>query len=109
MARNGIVASIDVRSGHYNDRECCSHAEALLGTGRQVLPWTREVEDRGAGEILITSIDRDSAMLDYDLPLIEAVVNAVNSRGRIGWRGHILAQSLRQAHQQLRLQASLLY
>ena len=39
--------------------------------------WARELEDRGAGEILITSIERDGTMLGYDLPLIETVANAV--------------------------------
>ena len=38
----------------------------------------RELEDRSAGEILITSIDRDGTMNGYDLPLIEAIVNQVN-------------------------------
>jgi imidazole glycerol-phosphate synthase subunit HisF len=37
----------------------------------------KELEDRGAGEILITSIDRDGTMQGYDLQLIEAVANSV--------------------------------
>jgi cyclase len=37
----------------------------------------RELEDRGAGEILITSIERDGTMSGYDLDLIAAVVSAV--------------------------------
>jgi cyclase len=36
------------------------------------------LEDRGAGELLITSIDRDGSMEGYDLALIESVVKAVN-------------------------------
>jgi len=43
-----------------------------------VLAWARELEDRGAGEILITSIERDGTMQGYDLALIEAVARAVN-------------------------------
>jgi len=42
-----------------------------------VVAWARELEDRGAGEILITSIERDGTLQGYDLPLIEAVVRAV--------------------------------
>jgi cyclase len=46
--------------------------------GKDVVHWVRELEDRGAGEILITSIDKDGTMQGYDLKLIEAVVKAVN-------------------------------
>jgi cyclase len=70
-----VVASIDVRAQD-GGWACFSHA-GKRATGREVLAWAREVEDRGAGEILITSIERDGTMLGYDLPLIEAVVNAV--------------------------------
>lgn len=70
-----VVASIDVRA---QDRgwACFSHA-GQLATGREAVAWARELEDRGAGEILITSIERDGTMQGYDLPLIEAVVSAV--------------------------------
>lgn len=40
--------------------------------------WSHIAEDRGAGEILINSIDRDGSRLGYDLMLIEQVVEAVN-------------------------------
>ena len=40
--------------------------------------WARELEDRGAGEILITSINRDGTMEGFDFGLIEAVVEAVD-------------------------------
>ena len=39
--------------------------------------WAHELEDRGAGEILITSIERDGTLQGYDLALIEAVVTVV--------------------------------
>jgi cyclase len=51
---------------------------SLKSTGYEVIAWVRELEDRGAGEILLTSIDRDGTMQGYDLALIEAVVKAVN-------------------------------
>jgi cyclase len=71
-----VVASIDVRAqdGLWS---CFSHA-GKQATNREVVSWARELEDRGAGEILITSIERDGTMLGYDLPLIEAVVREVN-------------------------------
>lgn len=70
-----VVASIDVRAqdGWW---ACFSHA-GQQATGREVVTWARELEDRGAGEILITSIERDGTMQGYDLPLIEALVRAV--------------------------------
>jgi cyclase len=70
-----VMASVDVRLQNGAWR-CFSHA-GLQDTGLDVIAWVRELEDRGAGEIIITSIDRDGTMQGYDLPLIEAVVNAV--------------------------------
>lgn len=70
-----LVASIDVREidGRWS---CFSHA-GQQNTGREVRAWAKELEDRGAGEILITSIDRDGTMSGYDLDLVEAVVSSV--------------------------------
>ncbi len=70
-----VVASIDVRP-EGDSWPCFSHA-GRQATGREVVAWARELEDRGAGEILVTSIPRDGTMSGYDLALIEAVVRAV--------------------------------
>lgn len=72
-----VVASIDVRSQADGGWRCFSHA-GKQATGREVVAWARELQDRGAGEILITSIERDGTMQGYDLALIEAVVRAVS-------------------------------
>ena len=72
-----VVASIDVRAQDGGGWVCFSHA-GQQATGREVVTWARELEDRGAGEILITSIERDGTMQGYDCALIEAVVRAVN-------------------------------
>lgn len=72
-----VVASIDVRQYPLGAGwKCFSHA-GKQPTGREVCAWAREVEDRGAGEILITSIERDGTFQGYDLALIAAVVRAV--------------------------------
>ena len=71
-----VVASIDVRSNA--NGWTCFRSAGTENTGHEVSTWARELEDRGAGEILITSIERDGTMLGYDLALIETVVNAVN-------------------------------
>lgn len=70
-----VVASIDVRS-HGAGWVCYSNAGSIA-TGRQVIDWARELEDRGAGEIIITSIERDGTMSGYDLPLIELLATAL--------------------------------
>ena len=46
-------------------------------TGKDAIAWAREAVERGAGEILLTSFDRDGTRSGYDLPLIEAVSRAV--------------------------------
>ena len=72
-----VVASIDVRQNVLGGGwQCYSHA-GKQPTGREISAWAREIEDRGAGEILITSIERDGTFQGYDLALIETVVHAV--------------------------------
>ncbi len=46
-------------------------------SGRDVLEWAHEATERGAGEILLTSMDRDGTADGYDLPLTAAVSGAV--------------------------------
>ena len=70
-----VVASVDVR--FQDDSWLCFSHSGQKATELDVVAWVRELEGRGAGEILITSIDRDGTMQGYDLNLIEAVVKAV--------------------------------
>lgn len=72
-----VIVSIDVK------RRWLGRAEVrTLGgtrrTGLDPVPWAREMERRGAGELLLTSIDRDGTMAGYDLALIRAVAGAVS-------------------------------
>jgi cyclase len=46
-------------------------------TGRDAIAWAREATDRGAGEVLLTSMDRDGTGDGYDIPLTLAVARAV--------------------------------
>ncbi|MGI9316080.1 MAG: HisA/HisF-related TIM barrel protein, partial [bacterium] len=48
-----------------------------VDTGRNPVEWAKELTQRGAGEILLTSINRDGTMLGYDLDLVESVVEVV--------------------------------
>jgi imidazole glycerol-phosphate synthase subunit HisF len=72
-----VVASIDVRQNPSGEGWLCFSHAGRQPTGREIVAWAREIEDRGAGEILITSIERDGTFQGYDLALIEAVVYAV--------------------------------
>ncbi len=47
-------------------------------TGRDAVAWSREAVERGAGELLVTSIDADGGRAGYDLDLIAAVSSAVD-------------------------------
>ncbi|MFH0772291.1 MAG: imidazole glycerol phosphate synthase subunit HisF [Candidatus Omnitrophota bacterium] len=47
-------------------------------TGKDVVEWAKEVEERGAGEILLTSMDMDGTKKGYDLELTKAVSESVN-------------------------------
>jgi imidazole glycerol-phosphate synthase subunit HisF len=53
-------------------------AGGRTATGRDVVEWAREAVERGAGEILLTSMDRDGTSDGYDLPLTAAVSEAVS-------------------------------
>jgi cyclase len=46
--------------------------------GRDAVEWAREAEDRGAGEILLTSIDRDGTKIGFDCPMTAAVSQALS-------------------------------
>jgi cyclase len=61
-------------------------------TGRDALAWAREGVERGAGEILLTSMDRDGTRDGYDLDLVRAVSEAVEvpviASGGVGEKEH---------------------
>ena len=71
-----VVASIDVSEITPRKWSCFSHA-GRFNTDTDPVSWAQHVESLGAGEILLTSIDRDGTMQGYDLDLISAVTSAV--------------------------------
>jgi cyclase len=71
-----IVASIDVYRSE--DKLTCLSHSGTRDSQREPVAWAKELADRGAGEILLTSINRDGTMQGYDLDLIERVASAVN-------------------------------
>ncbi|MFL6198732.1 MAG: imidazole glycerol phosphate synthase subunit HisF [Thermoanaerobaculia bacterium] len=67
-----VVLSVDALGGEVVTRGG-RHA-----TGRDALAWIREGVERGAGEILLTSIDRDGTKGGYDVDLLREAVRSVN-------------------------------
>ena len=49
-----------------------------IDTGKDLLEWVQELEERGAGEILLTSMDADGTKAGYDLEMTKAVCDLVN-------------------------------
>jgi cyclase len=75
-----VVLAIDAkrRSADPADRDWEVHvAGGRTATGRDAVEWAREGVERGAGEILLTSMDRDGTEDGYDLELTRAVSEAV--------------------------------
>ena len=70
-----VLAAIDAKA-RGPGWEVRSHG-GTLGTGRDLIEWVREAVDRGAGEILLTSMDHDGVKRGFALEMLEAVTAAV--------------------------------
>jgi cyclase len=71
-----VVVAIDAR--RHGDRWKVYLNGGRVPTDLDAVDWAREAERRGAGEILLTSMDTDGTQDGYDLPLLRAVCSAVN-------------------------------
>lgn len=72
-----ILASIDVRKTREDRYEVFTHGGSQ-GTGLDPVKCARQMEECGAGELLLTSIDADGTQEGYDVPLINMVTSAVS-------------------------------
>ena len=72
-----IVVAIDAKRKDSNSWEVYVHG-GRTPTGLDVLEWSREAERLGAGEILLTSMDKDGRKDGYDIELTKAVTSNVN-------------------------------
>jgi imidazole glycerol-phosphate synthase subunit HisF len=73
-----VVLAIDAKQRDGDRRWEAYLAGGRTATGRDAVAWAREGVERGAGEILLTSMDRDGTNAGYDLPLTAAVAKAVS-------------------------------
>jgi len=72
LGSQAVVVAIDTEGGRVR-----SHA-ATRDAARDTVEWARECEQRGAGELLVTSIDRDGTQDGYDLEQLAALRDAVS-------------------------------
>ena len=88
-----IVAAIDAKQTSPESWQVYIHG-GRTPTGFDVVDWAREVVARGAGEILLTSMDRDGARTGFDLRLTRSVVDAVDvpviASGGVGSLQHLV-------------------
>ena len=81
-------------------------------TGRDAVEWIREGVGRGAGEILLTSMDRDGTKQGFDIALTRAIADAVTvpviASGGVGNLDHLVA-GIRDGHATAVLAASIFH
>ena len=93
-----IVCAIDAKRVAPDRWEVFTHG-GRKATGRDAIEWAREVERLGAGEILLTSMDRDGTKQGFDLEVTRAVSDAVGipviASGGVGSLQHLADGVLR--------------
>ena len=106
-----MVVAIDVK------HEVEGHWQVYINggripTGREAVTWAREAESRGAGEILLTSMDCDGTKDGYDIPITRAIADAVSipviASGGAGKLEHFY-EALTEGHASAVLAASLFH
>ncbi|WP_420345905.1 imidazole glycerol phosphate synthase subunit HisF [Pelagibius sp.] len=113
-----IVVAVDAKSVDAGDDgdgrprfEIFTHG-GRRATGLDAVAWAKRLCDLGAGEILLTSMDRDGTKQGYDLPLTRAIADAVPvpviASGGVGTLEH-LAAGVREGHASAVLAASIFH
>jgi len=74
-----VVIAIDAKSRSTSPTHFEVHVTGgRKPTGRDALAWAKEVESRGAGEIMLTSMDRDGTQIGFDCPITAAMAQSVS-------------------------------
>ena len=88
-----VVAAIDAKQCAVDEWQVVIHG-GRTPTGLDAIDWSREAVALGAGEILLTSMDRDGAKAGFDLKLTRAVADAVDvpviASGGVGTLSHLV-------------------
>ncbi|HEX3061782.1 MAG TPA: imidazole glycerol phosphate synthase subunit HisF [Usitatibacter sp.] len=106
-----IVVAVDARASGEGRWEVFTHG-GRKARGLDAVEWAREMAERGAGEILLTSMDRDGTKSGFDLALTRAVSDAVGvpviASGGVGSLEH-LAEGVERGHADALLAASVFH
>jgi cyclase len=106
-----IVVAVDAKRVGEGRFEVFTHG-GRNATGIEAVGWARRMAEYGAGEILLTSMDRDGTKAGFDLPLTRAVADAVPipviASGGVGTLEH-LAEGVREGHASAVLAASIFH
>lgn len=106
-----IVVAIDAKQTSLGHWDVFTHG-GRKNTGKNVLEWAKEVVERGAGEILLTSMDRDGTKNGFDIELVRMISDGVSvpviASGGVGTLEH-LAQGILQGHADAVLAASIFH
>ena len=111
IGSQAVVVAIDARRAGADRFEVFTHG-GRRATGLDAVEWAREMARRGAGEILLTSMDRDGTRQGFDCDLTRAVSDAVPvpviASGGVGTVEHFIA-GVRDGHASALLAASVFH
>jgi cyclase len=106
-----IVVAIDAKRADSRRFEIFTHG-GREATGIEAVGWARRMTDYGAGEILLTSMDRDGTKQGFDIPLTSAIADAITvpviASGGVGNLDHMV-EGVRDGHASAVLAASIFH